>query len=126
MAKIMIIEDNPVHNVLLCHSMEDIGHNTLPFYEYESAKYELKKSAPDLFILDFQIAGSRTATLDFIKGLRKSKPHKQIPIIIVSAYVTKEEIEKLLPGFDIENVIEKPFNVETITFKVRELLKKSK
>ncbi|MGD2091808.1 MAG: response regulator [Candidatus Aminicenantes bacterium] len=126
MAKIMIIEDNPVHNVLLCHSMEDAGHKTMPFYDYDSAKDELKNSTPDLFILDFQIKGIRTAALDFIKGLMKSKHHKRIPIIIISAYVTKEDIEKQFPGFDIENVIEKPFNVETITTRVRELLKKSK
>jgi len=122
----MIVEDNPVHNVLLCHSMEDAGHKTLPFFEYESAKDELKKSTPDLFILDFQIEGSKTAALDFIKGLIKSKLHKQIPIIIVSAYVTKEYIENQFPDFNIENVIEKPFNVETIINKVKELLKKSK
>jgi len=126
MANIMIIEDNPVHNLLLCHSMEDAGHKTLPFFEYDSAKEELKKSTPDLFILDFQIEGIRTAALDFIKGLMKSKQHKQIPIIIVSAYVTRADIEKELPDFDLENVIEKPFNVETIINRVRELLKKSK
>jgi response regulator RpfG family c-di-GMP phosphodiesterase len=56
----------------------------------------------------------------------KSKLHKQIPIIIISGYVTKEDIGKELPGFDIENVIEKPFNVETIINRVKELLKKSK
>lgn len=126
MANIMIIEDNPVHNVLLCHSMEDAGHKTMPFYEYDSAKEELKKSTPDLFILDFQIKGSNTAALEFIKGLMKSKQHKQIPIIIISAYVTKADIEKQFPGFDIENVIEKPFNVKTIINRVKELLKKSK
>ena len=122
----MIIEDNPVHNVLLCHSMEDAGHQTMPFFEYDSAKEELKKSTPDLFILDFQIAGSKTAALEFIKGLMKSKQHKKIPVIIISAYVTRVDIEKELPGFDIKNVIEKPFNVETISSKVKDLLKKSK
>jgi DNA-binding response OmpR family regulator len=122
----MIIEDNPVHNLLLCHSMEDAGHKPIPFFDYDAAKEELKSNTPDLFILDFQIEGIRTAALDFIKGLMKSKPHKKIPFIIVSAYVTKADIERELPGFGSENVIEKPFNVETITTRVRELLKKNK
>jgi DNA-binding response OmpR family regulator len=126
MAKVMIIEDNKVHNLLLRHNMEDLGHEPLPFSDVESAREELEKQTPDLFIIDMQIKESRKSTLAFIKDLSKSRLYKHIPIIIISAYVTKEEIERELPKFNTDNVIEKPFNVETISAKVKELLKGKK
>jgi DNA-binding response OmpR family regulator len=123
MAKIMIIEDNKVHNMLLCHNMEDIGHEPLPFKDVEPAREELERQTPDLFIIDMHIRDSKKSTLDFIKYLSKNKLYKHVPIIIISAYVTKDDIKKDLPKFNTDNVIEKPFNVETISSKVKELLK---
>jgi DNA-binding response OmpR family regulator len=126
MAKIMIIEDNPVHNMLLCHNMEDIGHEPLPFFDVESAREELERQTPDLFTIDMQIRDSRKSTLALIKELSKNRLYKHIPIIIISAYVTREDVEKELPKFNTDNVIEKPFNVDTISAKVKELLKGKK
>ncbi|MDQ1349765.1 MAG: Response regulator [Acidobacteriota bacterium] len=126
MAKIMIVEDNPVHNMLLCHSMEDLGHESMAFYEVELAKEKLKEQMPDLFIIDMQILESTKSSLAFIKDLSKSRHTKGIPVIIISAYVTRENIKVDLPWFNLENVIEKPFNVDTITKKVKELLKGKK
>lgn len=126
MAKIMIIEDNPVHNVLLCHNMEDLGHEPMGFNEVDPATKKLKDQIPDLFIIDMQIKESTTSTLAFIKDLSKSKQTRDIPVIIISAYMTSENIKDALPWFNLENVIEKPFNVDTITKKVKELLKGKK
>jgi two-component system sensor histidine kinase/response regulator len=126
MAKVMIIEDNDVHNMLLCHNMEDLGHEPLSFEYVESAREELERQPPDLFIIDMHIRDSKKSTLDFIKYLSKNRLYKHIPIIIISAYVTREDIERDLPKFDTDNVIEKPFNVDTISAKVKELLKGKK
>lgn len=124
--KVMIIEDNPVHNLLLCHNMEDLGHEPMSFGDVESAEEELEKQTPDLFIIDMHIRDSKKSTLAFIKYLSKNRLYKHIPIIIISAYVTKDYIKKELPKFNTDNVIEKPFNVETISAKVKELLKGKK
>lgn len=70
--------------------------------------------------------GLAKSSCAFIKDLSKSKHTKNIPVIIVSAYVTRESIKEEMPWFDLENVIEKPFNVETIAKKVKELLKGKK
>lgn len=126
MAKVMIIEDNPVHNMLLCHNMEDLGHEPMSFFEVEKAKEKMKEQIPDLFIIDMHIKESMKSTMAFIKDLSKSKHTENIPVIIVSAYVTRENIKAELPWFNLENVIEKPFNVDIIAKKVKELLKGKK
>lgn len=126
MAQIMIIEDNEVHNTLLCHSIEDLGHKPMPFDDVESAKKMLKEQLPDLFIIDIHIKDSKRSTLALINELTTSKHYKHVPIIIVSAYATKEEIKKELPKFNTDNVIEKPFNVDAVSAKVKSFLKGKK
>ncbi len=122
----MIIEDNPVHNLLLCHSMEDMEHEPMHFFDIDSAKEALTQHKPDLIIIDIELNGSRKSSFGFILELSKSKVYREIPVIIISAYVSKEDIKKELPFFDPDNFIEKPFNVETITSRVKESLKKKK
>lgn len=122
MANILIIEDNQVHRLLLRHTMEDLGHVPMDFHDVDMAKESLRTQFPDLFIIDMQINESTKSTLALIKDLSKSKHTRNIPVIIISAYLAKDNIRSELPGFDLDNVIEKPFNVETITKKVKELL----
>ena len=129
MAKIMIIEDNDVHNRLLCDNVEDLGHEAMTFFDVEPAKAMLKElgqNVPELFIIDMQIKQSMKSSLDFIKFLSKSRHYKEIPVIIISAFMTKDNIKDELPGFNLDNVIEKPFNVETMTSKIKALLKGKK
>ncbi|MGE5342016.1 MAG: response regulator [Candidatus Omnitrophota bacterium] len=122
MAKIMIIEDNPVHKVLLSHIMEDLGYEPLGFFDVESARGELKDQMPDFFIIDMQLAESMKGTTAFIKDLHQSRYSRDIPVVIVSAHVPWENIKDGLPWFKPENVIEKPFNIESISRIVKELL----
>lgn len=122
----MIIEDNPVHNTLLCYDMEDLGYQPMPFYDLESAREALKETIPGFLIIDVQIHENRKPTFVFITELLKTKKYRDIPIIIVSAYVTRDEIKSEIPGFPLDNVVEKPFNVDTISKMIKELLKGKK
>ncbi len=119
----MIIEDNEVHNLLLCHSVEDMQHTHAEFFGIEKAKADLIENKPDLIIIDVEIQESRKASLDLLDELHKMKDYRDIPTIVISAVVSKEDILKQLPFLDSRYVIEKPFNIETITSKIRELLK---
>jgi CheY-like chemotaxis protein len=126
MANILIIEDNPVHNVLLCHCIEDLNHTPIPSSDVDEAKEYMEQKTPDLIIIDMELNGSREASYGLIMELLESKKLKHIPIIIVSAYVKEEDIKKKLPSFPVENLIEKPFNSDTISLKVKDLLKRKK
>jgi CheY-like chemotaxis protein len=126
MDKIMIIEDNPVHNLLLCHSIEDLEHEPMRFFDIDAAKEMLTQQKPDLIIIDIELHGSLKSSFGFIIDLTNSKDYRKIPVIIISGNVSKEDVKQELPFFNLDNFIEKPFNVETITSKVKELLKKKK
>jgi CheY-like chemotaxis protein len=126
MAKIMIIEDNPIHNLLLCHSMEDLEHEPMRFFDINPAKEILTQQKPDLIIIDIELHGSLKSSFGFIIDLSNSKDYREIPVIIISGNVSKEDLKKELPFFNLDNFIEKPFNVETITSKVKEVFRKKK
>lgn len=118
MAKVMIIEDDLIHNRLICDIVEALGHRPLNFYEVDPAKEGLIRETPDLFVIDMQIRDSMNASKTFIRYLSKNKKYKRIPIIIISAYVTKNGIHEEFPFIDLENVIEKPAKTETIIKRI--------
>lgn len=120
--KIMIIEDNPVHSLLVSHIVDDLKYEPHCFVDVESARVALEKLTPHLFIIDMNIQDSMNATKALIRDLRKKKQLKTIPILIISAFVTKEEIVDEFPGFDKDNVIVKPANVGDITDRIKRLL----
>ncbi len=120
--KIMIIEDNPVHGLLMTHIAEDLNHIPFHYQEVNTARQELKKFTPDLFIIDMHINDSMNTTKAFICDLRKKKKLKSIPILIISAFVTKEEIVTEFPGFAPQDVILKPAKVEDISSRIKNLL----
>jgi CheY-like chemotaxis protein len=126
MSKIFIIEDNPVHRVLMCHVIEDLGHTPADFFDIEPAKKELEKEKPALFIIDINLNGSNKSSYNFIRELHANPIYKNIPIIIVSAFASKENVPQELPFFDTEYVLEKPFNPDSISAKVKALMKSKK
>lgn len=124
MAKIMVIEDNEIHKTLICHGIEDMMHEPVPCADLDAAEKALAKETPDLFIIDVHLHDAKKPTFDFLKELSKSKYTKNIPVIVVSAYVTEKELVDAVPSFDKTNLLKKPFKMETITQKIDKLLKK--
>lgn len=126
MSNIMIIEDNPVHSLLMGHIAQDLGHTDVCFSHPDDAGEKLDEMKPDLIIVDINIKGALTESIRFIQDLHKSAASRDIPVIIVSAYVSWETIKADLPFFDPGNVLEKPFTPEEISVVIKNLLKKNK
>jgi response regulator RpfG family c-di-GMP phosphodiesterase len=106
----------------MCDIVEDLGHEPRNFFDIDSAKTDLRQEIPDLFVIDMHIGDSMHTTKTFIRDILKNKKHKKIPIIIISAYVTKDDIQRDFPQLDTSNVIEKPASVKTISEKIEYLL----
>jgi DNA-binding response OmpR family regulator len=110
----------------MTHIVEDLKHKPYHYYDVETARECLAEITPDLFIIDMHIEDSMNATKALIRDLRKKKKLKVIPILIISAFVTKEEITNEFPGFDPDNVIVKPANAGVISDRIKKLLKAKK
>lgn len=102
-----IVDDEPGVLKYIKEILDEEGIDSICFEDAKLAIESLKKDHPDLIITDLQMP--KMGGLEFIRETRKF--FTQLPIIIVSGFVTKDAcIEALCHG--ASGIIEKPFNPE--------------
>ncbi|MFC1767667.1 response regulator transcription factor [Candidatus Margulisiibacteriota bacterium] len=122
MSKILIVEDDPSTAELIKFTVEAKGHNTLSAADGGEAVKKVRTDAPDLIVLDIMLP-----TMDGFQVcqiLKHNKAYQSIPIIILSAKIKKEDIDKgLEKGAD--EYLTKPFDPKTLLLKIESFLAKS-
>ncbi len=107
--QIYVVDDEPGVLNYIKEILTDEGIDCICFEDASKAMANLKTDHPDLIITDLQMP--KMGGLDFIRETRKS--FTQLPIIIVSGFVTKDAcIEALCHG--ASGIIEKPFNPDQL------------
>lgn len=107
---------------------EDILEFVKLALEYEGYDVETKASGgclphmppgdlPDLLLLDIQLSGE--SGLELCHQLKENEDTKHLPIILYSAYESASEIRK--EGC-ADDVLAKPFSLQTLIDKVHRLL----
>ena len=74
---------------------------------------------PNLIVLDIWIVGSDKTGADICKAFKNDFPQDKIPIILVSA---EENIKLLAIDSGADGFISKPFSVDTLVDKVKDLI----
>jgi len=96
MAKILIVEDEPVLAEMYKEKIENVGFQVNLVSSTEEAIDSLKKEKPDLILLDILLP--KENGICFLKKLRKIKEFYETPVVIISNYddsKTKKESFKL-------------------------------
>jgi DNA-binding response OmpR family regulator len=78
-------------------------------YERFSSLEQLKQQQPDIFLLDYWMAG--LSGTELISTLRNDPDLAKIPIIIMSAM---QHVEQELKGASINKLIKKPFDIDEL------------
>ena len=125
MKKILVVDDEEDIRDLLRDILTDSGYEVVTAEDGLKAVSEVKKSPPDLIILDVMmpvISGPRLMVL-----LRSyAEPVSKIPIIICSAsHVVDEVISSGEFGVKPEDCISKPFQVRDLLRKIQDRLNKN-
>lgn len=109
MAKILVVEDNPVNLELFTDLLNFGGYECLNTSNGENVLEISKKENPDLILLDIQLPGIDGVTV--VKGLRSHESTKHIKVIALTAYAMKGDREMFLQeGFD--GYISKPVTMK--------------
>jgi DNA-binding response OmpR family regulator len=120
MANILVIEDDPEINALLCSILKQDGHDAVSAFSGTQALLAFQKDRPDLVLLDLMLPELPGEEL-----LRNFRRMSNAPIIIVSA---KDEIsikvDLLRTGAD--DYITKPFDNEEVLARVASTLRRSR
>jgi excisionase family DNA binding protein len=118
--KILVVDDDPEIVELFVDVLERDGR-----FEVRTAStgYDAgiatQEFMPDLIILDYMLPDVNGNVV--CQTIRKNPNFEHIKIIIVSGVVNQEEINDLLKA-GADDFVKKPFNIEKLIERVRELL----
>jgi CheY-like chemotaxis protein len=121
-AKILLLEDNPIHRVVLFDGLEDAGYEVRKARNVAAADKILEEFTPDLFVLDIVIETIKIVGIQFAKKVRSNPKFKSIPVLFISAHMDELNKEKIFPPGSKEHTLEKPFDFEQLFNKIREVL----
>ncbi len=118
--KILVIDDSSTNIVLLNAVLLQHDYEVITAFSAKEAFRLLESEMPDLILLDLlmpEISG-----IDFLEKIKKQKNHRDIPVIIVSAVGSQENIS-LTRELGAVSFISKPVNIDELIGQVSELLK---
>lgn len=123
MAKILIVEDNPLNLRLLCEVLEHRGHTVDVAMSVAQARERLRATPPDLLLLDIQIPGGGGEQL--MREVKDDPCYVGLPVIAVTAVAMAGDRQRLLEvGFD--GYFSKPIDTRAFGPAIESYLKESK
>ncbi len=116
---ILIVEDEQKIAALLKDYLEKAGYRATALGRGDVAAAQVRKSAPDLVLLDIMLPG-----LDGMAVCREVRKFSSVPIIMITARV--EEVDRLI-GLELgaDDYICKPFSPREVVARVKAVLRRS-
>jgi DNA-binding response OmpR family regulator len=121
MKKVLVVDDEEYLVELLSVNLEVAGFNVVKAYDGEQGLKQTEAERPDIIILDIRMPG--VDGFEVCRRLKADPTTKNIPIIMLSAYVQQADINKGL-SLGAETYIKKPFDVQNLIDTVNQILKK--
>lgn len=119
MTDLLIIEDNEELAKLLCDFLKREGYSVFHALTGEEGLAFLEKNQVQLVLLDIMLPN-----IDGFGVCKQIRQQKNLPIIIISARVGKED---KIAGLDLgaDDYIEKPFDIDVLLAKIKSNLRRS-
>jgi len=122
MSKVLIVEDDASTAELIKFTLEGKGYDILLAGDGGEAVKKVRTDMPDLIILDIMLP-----TMDGFQVcqiLKHNQAYQKIPIIILSAKIKKEDVDK---GFETgaDDYITKPFDPKHLMERIQLFISKS-
>jgi len=114
--KILIIEDDPIQNQVLCGFLQKEGYDTLGAYTLGAGRTALKTENIKLILLDLMLPDGNG--MDFLLELRRTS---KVPVIVLTSL---DSDLTQLQVFDLkaDDYIDKPVSPEIVSRRVRALM----
>lgn len=114
MAKIFVLEDDKDIREVMTWILESEYYEVVTFNNVSDFKKRDVRELPDLFILDVMLPDG--SGLDVCNQLRSDSAYSQIPILIMSAHASMEQIKR---GCQADGFIQKPFKLDFFLQTIR-------
>lgn len=116
---ILIVDDSSTNLVLLEAILQEEGYKTYTALNAKEAYSSIEKYKPDLILLDLlmpQVSG-----FDILEKLKAFPSTSEIPVIVVSAVNTKENIE-LCKEMGAADFFSKPIEIPTFLSRLKDFI----
>lgn len=117
--KILVADDQPEIVSMLVTFFEEEGYAVFSASNGTDALSMVWKEKPDLIILDVMMPGKNG--FEVASMLQDDARTKKIPILMLTAR-DEERNEELAYNLGISHYITKPFHIETLRNKIKEIL----
>lgn len=121
-ATILVVEDEPAVQELVCCNLELAGHWLLRAASAEQALELLRARLPDLVLLDWMLPGM--SGLELARRLRADARTRALPLIVLTARAEeRDKLAGLEAGAD--DYLTKPFSPRELVARVKAVLRRS-
>ena len=121
-SRILIVDDEKDIVQLAKDALKQEGFKVTAVYNGEDALLEIKRSLPDLVILDRILPGIDGLTI--CQKIRSDSRTENLPIIMLT--VLDREVDKLVGlGMGADDYVTKPFSVRELVARVKAVLRRS-
>lgn len=119
MARILVVEDNPLNLKLATVLLKTAGHEVVPAFDAAEAEEALARGAPDLILMDLALPGKDGYSLT--RELRQRPSTAEVPILAVTSFAMKGDEERALEA-GCSAYLAKPIDGPTFLRRVQQLL----
>lgn len=119
MAKVLVVEDNPVNMRLAVLLLEQAGHTVLQAENATEGIELARRLRPGLILMDMQLPGMDG--LEATRLLKRDPQTRDIRIIALTAFAMKGDEEKIRAA-GCDDYVTKPFHHATLLAAVRAML----
>lgn len=119
MARILIMDDEPVILMILEEIFRDAGHDAITALNGNSGLEILEQAAkPDLVLMDLLMPGM--GGKDFLQVIRANPKFNNIPVILITGSVP--DLKTFPAAGSYQGIICKPFDIDQVVEKANNLL----
>jgi twitching motility two-component system response regulator PilH len=109
--KILLVEDVPEMQKMVAARLKSLHYHVLTVRDGQEALTKIETDRPDLLITDLALPGAVSGSM-IIRRLRENEATKDIPIIVLSAYVHRDMGKGV--EFPADVYIPKPFKAQDL------------
>ena len=122
MAAILVVDDDPAIREMVRLALMRAGHEVQEAGSVLEARESISNRIPDLMLLDWMLPGQ--SGFDFARALHAEPPHREIPIIMLTARDQEtDRVTSLDAGAD--DYVSKPFSISELIARIGAVLRRT-
>jgi len=122
MKKILVVEDDPINQMILADFLAANGYETLTASSGPEGLERFERDAPDLMLVDVQLP--RKNGFEVVREIKSTPTGKSTPVLLMSAvYNDHDQSSRTIQlGTLADGYLTKPFDLVHLLSQVRQLL----